>query len=61
MLANKGIAISRDMILNAVWGYDFIGNSRTVDVHMQTLRQKLGKGGNIIQTVRGLGYRVIEE
>lgn len=61
MLANKGIAISRDMILNAVWGYDFIGNSRTVDVHMQTLRQKLGKGGDIIQTVRGLGYRVIEE
>lgn len=61
MLANKGIAISRDMILNAVWGYDFIGNSRTVDVHMQTLRQKLGKGGNIIQTVRGLGYRVLEE
>lgn len=61
MLANKGIAISRDMILNAVWGYDFIGNSRTVDVHMQTLRQKLGKGGDIIQTVRGLGYRVLEE
>lgn len=61
LLANKGIAISREMILNAVWGYDFVGNSRTVDVHMQTLRQKLGSSADIIQTVRGLGYRVLEE
>lgn len=61
LLTNKGIAITREMMLNAVWGYNFIGNSRTVDVHMQTLRQKLGKSGNVIQTVRGLGYKVLEE
>lgn len=58
LLANKGIAISREMILNAVWGYDFVGNSRTVDVHMQTLRHKLGKSSKIIQTIRRLGYKI---
>lgn len=50
--------ITRERLLEEVWGYDFIGESRTLDVHMRTLRQKLGKAGEMIQTVRGVGYRL---
>ena len=57
-MENKGIVMTRDQILNHVWGYDFDGETRTVDVHVRTLRQKLGEGGNIIETVRGVGYRI---
>lgn len=54
---NKGIALSREQILNSVWDYDYFGDLRTVDTHIKRLRFKLGEEGNIIQTVRGLGYR----
>ena len=57
LLKNKGIVLTRDQILNAVWGYSFDGESRTVDVHIRTLRQKLGSAGDCIETVRGIGYK----
>lgn len=58
LLENKGIVLSRDQILNKVWGYSFDGESRTVDVHIRTLRQKLGDAGDTISTVRGIGYKI---
>ena len=57
-MKNKGKVISRDELLRSVWGYDFTGESRTLDVHIRTLRAKLGASGNIIETVRGVGYRI---
>jgi len=57
LMRNQGIVLSRDRILEAVWGYDYSGESRTVDVHIRTLRAKLGDAGNSIDTVRGVGYR----
>lgn len=54
---NKQLALSRDMILNAVWNYDYYGDLRTVDTHVKQLRAKLGEAGTYIQTVRGIGYR----
>ncbi len=58
LLENKGIAFSRDDLLNKVWGYEYSGESRTVDVHIRTLRQKLTDDGTIIQTVRNIGYKI---
>ena len=58
LMRNKGIVLTRDQLLTEIWGYDFDGETRTVDVHIRTLRQKLGDKGEIIQTVRGVGYRV---
>ncbi len=58
LLDNAGIVLSRDKILNDVWGYSYIGESRTVDVHIRTLRSKLGERGSTIKTVRGLGYKI---
>ena len=57
-LENPGIAFGRDQLLSEVWGHDFVGESRTVDVHIGTLRTKLGGCGNYIKTVRGVGYRM---
>lgn len=54
---NKSIAVSRDSILNAVWGYDYFGDLRTVDTHVKKLRAKLGECSDVIETVRGFGYR----
>lgn len=54
---NKNIALSRESILNAVWGYDYFGDLRTVDTHVKKLRAKLGACGSMIATVRGYGYR----
>ncbi len=54
---NAGRALSRDQILNAVWNYDYFGDPRTVDTHIKKLRLKLGDKSELIQTVRGLGYR----
>ena len=54
---NRGIALSREIILNAVWGYDYFGDLRTVDTHIKKLRAKLGEYGAKIETVRGYGYR----
>lgn len=58
LLENKGIVMTRDKLLTGVWGYDFDGETRTVDVHVRTLRQKLGACGELIETVRGVGYKI---
>ena len=58
LMRNQGIVLTRDQLLADIWGYDFDGETRTVDVHIRTLRQKLGEKGEIIRTVRGVGYRV---
>ena len=55
---HRGAVLNRDQILREVWGYEFDGENRTVDVHIRTLRQKLGKSGDIIETVRGIGYKI---
>lgn len=60
LIENKGLVMSRNQILCHVWGYDFDGETRTVDVHVRTLRQKLGEAGNMVETVRGVGYRIGE-
>ena len=54
LMKNQGTVITRDILLEQIWGYDFDGETRTVDVHIRTLRQKLGEKGEIIQTVRGV-------
>ena len=58
LLQNTNIVLSRDQLLEKIWGYDFDGETRTVDVHVRTLRQKLGEAGDLIETVRGVGYRI---
>ena len=58
LMINRGIVLSRDKIMEAVWGFDFQGESRTVDMHIKTLRQKLGESGRTIKTVRNVGYRM---
>ena len=58
LVENKGIVFTRDQLLTKIWGYAFDGESRTVDVHIRSLRQKLGEAGHQIQTVRGIGYRM---
>jgi two-component system alkaline phosphatase synthesis response regulator PhoP len=58
LMSNAGIVLSRDKILETVWGYDFEGESRTVDMHIKTLRQKLGEYGACIKTVRNVGYKI---
>ena len=57
-LKNRGIVLSREQLLNKIWGYSFDGESRTVDVHVRTLRQKLGTAGDVIKTIRGVGYKI---
>ena len=57
LMENRGIAFSREQLLDNIWGYDYYGGTRTVDVHIQTLRAKLGACGMQIETVRGVGYR----
>lgn len=58
LLKNSGTVLSRTQLLNQVWGYEFDGESRTVDVHIRTLRQKLGTAGDLVETVRGVGYKI---
>ena len=58
LLENRNVVLTRDQILNKIWGYSFDGESRTVDVHIRTLRQKLGEAGDVIETVRGIGYKI---
>ena len=58
LMENEGIVLSRDRLLSKIWGYDFDGETRTVDVHIRTLRQKLGEQGSLVKTVRGVGYRI---
>lgn len=58
LLLNTGIVLSRERIMDKVWGVDFEGESRTVDMHIKTLRQKLGASGSCIKTVRNVGYKI---
>ena len=58
LLKSGDIVLTRDTLLNEIWGYSFDGESRTVDVHIRTLRQKLGTAGDYIKTVRGIGYKI---
>ena len=58
ILINRGVVLTREKLLGAVWGYDYIGETRTVDMHIKTLRQKLGDSGAQIVTVRNVGYKL---
>ncbi|MBQ8184599.1 MAG: response regulator transcription factor [Lachnospiraceae bacterium] len=57
---NRGIALSREKILNNVWNYDYFGDARTIDTHVKKLRSKLGEKGNMIKTIWGMGYKLEE-
>ena len=57
-LSQPGIAFTREQLLSSVWNTDYLGETRTVDMHIRTLRQKLGSYGHIIETVRNVGYRL---
>ena len=61
LVENQGIVFTRDQLLTKIWGYAFDGESRTVDVHIRSLRQKLGACGGLIETVRGIGYKIGED
>lgn len=61
LLENRGVVLSRDQILTKIWDYNYSGETRTVDVHIRTLRQKLGDAGALIETVRGVGYRLAHD
>jgi two-component system alkaline phosphatase synthesis response regulator PhoP len=61
LLENRGVVLTRDRILREVWGYEFDGENRTVDVHIRTLRYKLGDGAELIETVRGVGYKISQK
>lgn len=58
LMENAGIVLTRDKLLEEVWGYEYKGETRTLDVHIRTLRRKLGEAGAIIETVRGVGYKI---
>ena len=60
-LSHPGMAFTRDQLMAQVWGTDYYGETRTVDMHIRTLRQKLGPYGGLIQTVRNVGYRLEEQ
>ena len=57
LISNNNIALSREQLLTNVWGYDFYGDDRTIDTHIKTLRKNIGKYGDFIKTVRGIGYK----
>ena len=58
LIINKGIVLTRDKLMESIWGYDFEQGNRTVDVHIQSLRKKLGPAGEWIKTIRNVGYKV---
>lgn len=58
LIINKGIVLTRDKLMENIWGYDFEQGNRTVDVHIQSLRKKLGKAGECIKTIRNVGYKI---
>ncbi len=58
LIQNKGLVMSRDKLITQVWGFDFEGETRTIDMHIKTLRQKLGEAAAMIETVRGIGYKL---
>ncbi len=57
-MENKGIALSRERILNSVWNYDYFGDARTIDTHVKKLRSKMGEKGELIKTIWGMGYKL---
>ena len=61
LMQRRGFVQERDRLLNEVWGYESVIDTRTVDTHVRRLREKLGKAGDIVETVRGFGYRVREK
>lgn len=58
LMINPGVVVTRDSLMSAIWGTEYIGESRTLDMHVKTLRQKLGEAGNRIKTVRNVGYKI---
>lgn len=60
-ISNAGIVLSRENIMNRIWGTEYVGETRTVDMHVKTLRKKLGKFGDMIKTVRNVGYKIEEK
>lgn len=60
-MENKGIALSREKILNSVWNYDYFGDARTIDTHVKKLRSKMGDKGELIKTIWGMGYKFEED
>lgn len=58
LVKKPGSVVTRDTLLNDIWGYDFDGETRTIDVHIRSLRQKLGVAGEYVETVRGIGYKI---
>lgn len=60
LMENRDLVISRETLLSKIWGYDFDGENRTVDVHIRTLRKKLGDASGLIKTVRGFGYKITQ-
>ncbi len=60
-LENKGVALSREKILNHVWDYDYFGDARTIDTHVKKLRSKMGEKGSLIKTIWGMGYKLEED
>lgn len=61
LMENQGFVFSREKLLSEIWGFEYYGETRTVDVHIRSLRQKLGTAGDIIETVRGVGYRIMRK
>jgi two-component system alkaline phosphatase synthesis response regulator PhoP len=60
MASNVGKVLTRDYLLDQIWGYEFYGETRTVDVHIRHLRQKLGDDAYLVETVRGVGYKMVK-
>ena len=60
-MLNAGAVVERDRLLKDIWGYEYFGESRTVDNHIKNLREKLGNGGSLIESVRGAGYILKEK
>lgn len=60
-ISNKGVALSREKILNSVWNYDYFGDARTIDTHVKKLRSKMGDKGNYIKTIWGMGYKFVTD
>ena len=61
LMQTPGVVFDREVLMNQIWGYSYEGDTRTVDVHIRSLRQKLGDAGEVIETVRGVGYKVVEK
>jgi DNA-binding response OmpR family regulator len=59
LMENRGVVVSRELLLERVWGFDYLGGTRTVDVHVAQLRRKLGRP-QLIQTIRGSGYKAVQ-